>query len=71
MASATVGDVKRTVAHQILLGFRESLTIASQIGQPVEVVNVALERLQADCDGCIILTRPYTGEPRVVITVVR
>jgi hypothetical protein len=30
------------VARQILRGLRESLTIAGQIGQPVEAVNAAL-----------------------------
>jgi hypothetical protein len=59
-----------TVAHQLLLGLRESLTIAGQVGEPVECVNAALHRLQAECDGCLVLTRPYGNEPRVVISVV-
>jgi hypothetical protein len=67
----TLEPVERAVAHQILLGFRESLTIAGQIGQSIELVNAALERLQGACDGCIVLTQPYVGEPRVVITVVQ
>jgi hypothetical protein len=58
------------VARQLLRGLRESLTIAGQVGQPVEAVNAALYHLQAACDGCLVLTRPYAGEPRVVVTVV-
>ena len=62
--------VMRAVAHQLLLGLRESLTIAGQSGHPVEAVNAALHQLQTACEGCIVLTRPYASEPRVVITVV-
>jgi hypothetical protein len=58
------------VARQLLRGLRESLTIAGQVGQPVEAVNAALSHLQAACDGCLVLTRPYAGEPRVVVKVV-
>ena len=58
------------MARQLLLGLRESLTIAGQIGQPVADVNAALHQLQTACDGCLVLTRPYAGESRVVITVV-
>jgi hypothetical protein len=29
-----------------------------------------LHELQATCDGCIVLTRPYAGEDRFVVTVV-
>ena len=57
------------VARQILLGLRESLTIAGQLGSPVEVVNQTLTSLRDACDGCIALTRPYPKEPRVVITI--
>ncbi len=39
-------------------------------GRPVEIVNVILHHLQAACDGCILLTRWYTGEPRVDVTAV-
>ncbi len=60
----------QAVARQILRGMRESLTIAGQVGQPVEAVNAALHHLQAGCDGCLVLSRPYVGEPRVVVTVV-
>ena len=60
----------QAVARQILRGLRESLTIAGQVGQPVEAVNAALHRLQAGCDGCLVLSQPYAGEPRVVVTVV-
>jgi hypothetical protein len=63
--------VMRAVVHQLLLGLRESLTIADQIGQPIEVVNAALERLQDECEGCITMARPYANEPRVAVTVVR
>jgi hypothetical protein len=55
---------------QVLRGLRESLTVAGQVGHPVEAVNAVLHHLQAACDGCIVLTRPYAGEPRVVVTVV-
>jgi hypothetical protein len=61
---------EQAVARQILLGLRESLTIAGQLGRPVEVVNEALTSLRDACDGCIVLTRPYPDEPRVVITIV-
>ena len=62
--------VLHAVARQLLRGRRESLTIAGQVGQPIEVVNAALDQLQAACDGCIVVTKPYAGEPRVVVTVV-
>jgi hypothetical protein len=52
------------------LGLRESLSIAGRIGQPVAAVNAALARLETACGGCIVLTRPYADEPRVVVTVV-
>ena len=58
------------VARQILRGLRESLTIAGQVGSPVEAVSAVLHRLQAQCDGCLVLSQPYAGEPRVVVTVV-
>ena len=58
------------VARQLLRGLRESLTIAGQVGHPVEAVNATLHHLQAVCDGCLVLSRPYAGEPRVVVTVV-
>ncbi len=61
--------MERAVARQLLLGLRESLSIAGQIGQPVEAVNAALARLQTRCGGGIVLTRPYAGESRVVVTV--
>jgi hypothetical protein len=58
------------VARQLLRGLRESLTIAGLVGQPVEAVNAALHQLQAECDDCLVLSQPYAGEPRVVVTVV-
>jgi len=58
------------VARQILLGLRESLTIAGQLGQPVAAVNAALHQLQAGCDDCLALSQPYAGEERLVVTVV-
>jgi hypothetical protein len=60
----------QAVAREILRGLRESLTIAGQVGHPVETINTVLHHLRAACDGCIVLTRPYSGEPRVVVTVV-
>ncbi len=60
----------QAVARQILRGLRESLTIAGQVGRPVDDVNVVLHHLQTVCNGCVVLTRPYAAEPRVVITVV-
>jgi hypothetical protein len=30
----------------------------------MEIVNAMLHHLQATCDGCILLTRWYAGEPR-------
>jgi hypothetical protein len=62
--------VEQAVARQILLGLRESLTIAGQLGRSVDVVNDALIGLRDACDGCITLTRPYPDEPRVVVTIV-
>ena len=70
MANEVSVFVERAVARQILLGLRESLTIAGQLGRPVEVVNNTLISLRDACDGCIALTRPYPDEPRVVITIV-
>ena len=58
------------VIRQLLLGQRESLSIAGQIGHPIAAVNEALYHLQTTCDGCIELTRPYAGEDRLVVTVV-
>jgi hypothetical protein len=62
--------VMYAVARQLLRGLRESLTIAGRVGQSVEAVNAALQHLQAACDGCILLTKPYVGEDRIVVTVV-
>ncbi len=62
-------DLERAVARQILLGLRESLTIAGQLGRPVEEVNDVLASLRDACDGCIALMRPYPDEPRVVVTI--
>jgi hypothetical protein len=65
-----VGAVEQAVARQILLGLRESLTIAGQLGRSVEEVNDALISLRDACDECITLTRPYPDEPRAVVTIV-
>jgi hypothetical protein len=62
--------VLHAVTRQLLRGLRESLTIAGQTGRSVEAVNAALHHLQAACDGCIELTKPYAGEDRLVVTVV-
>jgi hypothetical protein len=70
MAEKVVGSVEQAVAWQILLGLRESLTIAGQLGRPVEDVNDALASLRDACDGCFTLMRPYPGEPRVVVSIV-
>ena len=69
-ADEGVVSVEQAVARQILLGLRESLTIAGQLGRPVEEVNNTLTSLRDACDGCLALTRPYPGEPRVVVTIV-
>ena len=58
------------VARQLQRGLRESLTIAGQVGHPVAAVNAALHHGQAVCEGCLVLSRPYAGEPRIVVTVV-
>jgi hypothetical protein len=63
-------SLPHAVAREILLGRRESLTIAGELGVPVAVVNEALLRLQDLCHGCISLHQHYGGEPRVVATVV-
>ncbi len=70
MADDVVVRVEQAVARQILLGLRESLTIAGQLGRPVEEVNDALASLRDACDECIALMWPYPDEPRVVITIV-
>jgi hypothetical protein len=70
LANEVLVFVEQAVARQILLGLRESLTIAGQLGRPVEVVNDTLISLRDACDGCIALTRPYPDEPRVVVTIV-
>jgi hypothetical protein len=69
-ADDVVGSVEQAVARQILLGLRESLTIAGQLGRRVEEVNDALTSLRDACEGCIALMRPYPDEPRVVVTIV-
>ena len=58
------------VARQLLRGLRESLSIAGQVGSSVAVVNATLRHLQAACDHCLVLTQPYAGEPRLVVTIV-
>jgi len=70
MADDVLVLLEQAIARQIQLGLRESLTIAGQLGRPVEEVNDALASLRDACDGCIALTRPYPGEPRVVVTIV-
>ena len=70
MTDDDLDPVEQAVAWQILLGLRESLTIAGQLGRPVAEVNDALSGLRDACDGCIALMRPYPGEPRVVVTIV-
>ena len=70
MADDVVDLVEQAVTRQILLGLRESLTIAGQLGRPVEVVNEALTGLRDACNGCIALRRPYPDEPRMVVTIV-
>jgi hypothetical protein len=62
--------VEKAVARQILLGLRKSLTIAGQLKRPVKGVNDAIARLRDACEGCIVLTKPYPDEPRVVVTIV-
>jgi hypothetical protein len=57
------------VARQLLLGRRESLTIAGELGVPVDAVNEALLRLRDLCDSCISLLQPYVGEPRFIVVV--
>ncbi len=61
--------MEQAVARQILLGLRESLTIAGQHRRPVAVVNDTLTSLRDACDGCIALTRPNPDEPRVVVAI--
>jgi hypothetical protein len=70
MADDIVVSVEQAVARQILLGLRESLTIAGQLGMPVEVVNATLTLLRDAGDGCLVLTQPYPDEPRVVVAFV-
>jgi hypothetical protein len=61
----------QAVARQFLRGLRESLTIAGQLGQLVAAVNAALHQLQTQSAGCLVLSQPYAGEPRMVVTVLR
>jgi hypothetical protein len=62
-------SLPHAVARQILLGRRESLTIAGELGVPVAVVNAALLRLRDLCHGCISLHQPYTVDPRFIVVV--
>jgi hypothetical protein len=56
----SVGEsLASSVARQVLLGLRESLTIANQLRRPVEAVNDALKSLYAACNVWITLTQPY------------
>ena len=57
------------VVRQLLLGRRESLTIAGELGTPVAAVNDALLRLRDLCNGRITLLQPYAGEPRFIVVV--
>jgi hypothetical protein len=63
-------SAEQAVARKILIGLRESLTIAGQLKMPVDVVNGTLTLLRDACDGCLVLTQPYPDEPRVVVTIV-
>jgi hypothetical protein len=54
------------VARQVLRGLRESLTIAGQVGRPVQTVNAVLH-LQTACDGCIVLSRWEFGSGAVAM----
>ena len=58
------------VVRQLLLGRRESLTIAGELGVPVAAVNEALLRLRDLCNGCITLHQPYAGDPRFIVVLV-
>lgn len=68
---STDPTLAQAVARQLLLGRRESLTIASHLHCSVEAVNAALQALRADCDDCIALTQPYGQQPRFVVDVLR
>ena len=65
----TDARLPQAVARQLLLGRRESLTIAGELGVRVATVNDALLRLREGCNGCITLLQPYIGEPRFIIVV--
>jgi hypothetical protein len=62
-------SLSHAVARQLLLGRRESLTIAGELGVPVAAVNEALLRLRDLCNGCMTLRQPYVGEPRFTVVV--
>ena len=57
------------VARQLVLGRRESLTIAGELGVSVDAVNDALLQLRERCHGCIRLQQPYGGDPRFIVVV--
>jgi hypothetical protein len=57
------------VARLLVLGRRESLTIAGELGVSVAAVNEALLRLRDRCHGCIRLQQPDGGDPRFVVVV--
>jgi hypothetical protein len=65
----TDAPLTHAVARQLLLGRRESLTIAGDLGIPVAAVNEALLRLRDLCHGGITLLQPYAGEPRFIVVV--
>ncbi len=59
-------SLPHAMARRILLGRRESLTIAGELGVPMAAVNEALLRLRSQCRGCISLHEPSAGEPRFI-----
>jgi hypothetical protein len=65
----TNARLPHAVARQLLLGRRESLTIASELGVSVAAVNDALLNLREMCGGGIRLQQPFAGEPRFTVVV--
>jgi hypothetical protein len=69
-APTTEPALLAAIARQILLGARESVTIASRLGRPAAVVNAALLPLRARCGGCIAVTQPLQSEARFTIALI-
>ena len=65
----TNSPLPHAVARLLVLGRRESLTIAGELGVSVAAVNDALLRMRERCHGCIRLQQPNGSDPRFIVVV--